>query len=319
MAYATSSIYLIEQPLSPVDLAMELSVTQRLADELKVAAPEPLPLVPSVAPANSNTHPRLPLPEQAIALDLDSLMEAAPAPLEPDDFDAALAALVASTATIQPVMAPAVPQQPETAAAPPTTSPQARQSRARLPLLAVGLAAMICLGGALGVLGARYLVADDSPTALQHELKFLRGQVSSLNKEISGLRGEPARKQEAPVEVPPAAAAVVSPAISVVAPDSSRISRSSEGPGRSQATPATSQQAAHEAAGHDGATRPNIVEGYVLRDVYSGTALIQSRKSLHEVKVGEILPGLGRIEAIRREGSRWIVDTPKGQLSAGVL
>jgi TolA-binding protein len=55
------------------------------------------------------------------------------------------------------------------------------------------------------------------------------------------------------------------------------------------------------------------VEGWVLRDVYDGMALVESRnKRLHEVAPGQSLPGVGRIEAIERRGKAWFVVTQKG-------
>ncbi len=55
------------------------------------------------------------------------------------------------------------------------------------------------------------------------------------------------------------------------------------------------------------------VEGWVLRDVYDGLALVESRnKRLHEVAPGQSLPGVGRVEAIERRGKAWFVVTQKG-------
>jgi hypothetical protein len=59
--------------------------------------------------------------------------------------------------------------------------------------------------------------------------------------------------------------------------------------------------------------RRGILEGWVLRDLFNGGALIQSpRGGVLEVIPGDNVPGLGRIEGIRREGSRWVVMTSRG-------
>jgi hypothetical protein len=59
--------------------------------------------------------------------------------------------------------------------------------------------------------------------------------------------------------------------------------------------------------------RRAILEGWVLRDLFNGGALIQSpRGGVLEVIPGDNVPGLGRIEGIRREGSRWVVMTSRG-------
>src|SRR5262249_21044026 len=63
--------------------------------------------------------------------------------------------------------------------------------------------------------------------------------------------------------------------------------------------------------------QPVIVSGWILQDVYRGVALIQGgRFGLMEVEAGDIVPGLGRIEAIRKQDGRWVVVTPKGLIVA---
>jgi len=55
-----------------------------------------------------------------------------------------------------------------------------------------------------------------------------------------------------------------------------------------------------------------ILEGWVVRDVYRGAALIQGRAGILQVMPGEVLPGLGRIEAVQRHDGRWEVVTTRG-------
>jgi len=54
------------------------------------------------------------------------------------------------------------------------------------------------------------------------------------------------------------------------------------------------------------------VEGWVVRDVHRGTALIEGRMGLIEVDQGDFVPGLGRVDAIRKQDGRWVVVTSKG-------
>ena len=58
------------------------------------------------------------------------------------------------------------------------------------------------------------------------------------------------------------------------------------------------------------------VEGWSLRDVGNGGALIQSRLGIYEVYTGDAVPGLGRVDAIRRQDGRWVVVTSKGLIVA---
>jgi hypothetical protein len=58
------------------------------------------------------------------------------------------------------------------------------------------------------------------------------------------------------------------------------------------------------------------VEGWVLRDVSNGSALIENRRGVYEVYTGDPIPGLGRVDAIRRQDGRWVVVTSKGLIVA---
>jgi hypothetical protein len=58
------------------------------------------------------------------------------------------------------------------------------------------------------------------------------------------------------------------------------------------------------------------VEGWVLRDVGNGSALIEGRQGIFEVYAGDPIPGLGRIDAIRKQDGRWVVVTSKGLIVA---
>jgi hypothetical protein len=63
--------------------------------------------------------------------------------------------------------------------------------------------------------------------------------------------------------------------------------------------------------------RTDPVEGWVLREVYNGSALVESRsRGLYEVMPGNVIPGVGRVEAIERRGTRWVVVTDKGFIGA---
>jgi hypothetical protein len=54
------------------------------------------------------------------------------------------------------------------------------------------------------------------------------------------------------------------------------------------------------------------IEGWVLREVAHGGALIEGRQGVYEVYAGDPVPGLGRVDAIRKQDGRWVVVTSKG-------
>ncbi len=60
-----------------------------------------------------------------------------------------------------------------------------------------------------------------------------------------------------------------------------------------------------------------VLDGWILRDVFNGGAMIQSpRNGILEVIPGDNVPGLGRIEGIRRQDGRWVVVTSRGLIAS---
>lgn len=60
-------------------------------------------------------------------------------------------------------------------------------------------------------------------------------------------------------------------------------------------------------------TKPGTVEGWRLVDYYAGRAVLENRNgTLFEVGPGANLPGLGKIETIKRTDGKVVVTTPKG-------
>jgi hypothetical protein len=79
------------------------------------------------------------------------------------------------------------------------------------------------------------------------------------------------------------------------------------------AAPPATEAAAREEAPAPKPVKSEPVDGWVLREVYKGAALVESRnRRLYEVMPGGILPGVGKVEAIERRGTRWVVLTDKG-------
>jgi len=57
------------------------------------------------------------------------------------------------------------------------------------------------------------------------------------------------------------------------------------------------------------------VEGWSLADVGYGGALIRSRRGTYEIYPGDYIPGLGRIDAIRKQDGQWVVVTSRGLIT----
>ena len=66
----------------------------------------------------------------------------------------------------------------------------------------------------------------------------------------------------------------------------------------------------------DDQQKPQVISGYVVREVYDGVALIESRRGPIEVVPGVSIPGAGVVKSIDRHGGGWTVTTTKGLVVA---
>ena len=119
-------------------------------------------------------------------------------------------------------------------------------------------------------------------------------KLAKLSESVDKLRTTPPAAAPVPVVVAPAAAREVTGSISL---------------------PAATAPVPLPAPKPEVARLPTV-EGWVLRDVGNGGALIENRRGIFEVYAGDPVPGLGRVDAIRRQDGRWVVVTSKGLIVA---
>lgn len=62
-------------------------------------------------------------------------------------------------------------------------------------------------------------------------------------------------------------------------------------------------------------TRPTTLEGWTLRNVTNGTAVLEGPNGTWRVARGDTVPGLGRVDSIFQWGNRLMVATSKGLVS----
>lgn len=62
--------------------------------------------------------------------------------------------------------------------------------------------------------------------------------------------------------------------------------------------------------------RPPIVSGWTVREVQNGAVWLEYRGDLYRAVPGIPLPGLGHVEAIRRDGNQWVVVTSRGIITS---
>ncbi len=169
-------------------------------------------------------------------------------------------------------------------------------------------------------------------TGLDHTSKLGMSQFSKATERLDKLeraQAEPAAKLAKLSEAldRPHALPVPPPAVAAAAPATS--SASKEVTGSIPSTPSQQQVAA--ASRSDGKAdvktdlkadmkgevgRLPTLDDWVLRDVAYGSALIGGRRGVYEVYAGDFIPGLGRVDAIRRQDGRWVVVTSRGLIVA---
>ena len=190
--------------------------------------------------------------------------------------------------------------------------------------------------GAVGQLSAKIERLDRDPTPklaeisarldkLDHDPSTKLAEISSrierIERQVSS--NEPAGSIVTPVPLPVArTAAVPSPAPPVVSA-ASMISAPSSKSDVPRIETAKGEGAKADSARVDAAAKPDlpvkptIVDGWMLRDVYGGVALVEGRAGgLREVAPGEYIPGVGEIRSIERRGRNWVVVTSRGIIQA---
>ena len=196
----------------------------------------------------------------------------------------------------------------------------------------VALAAMAgALGGALATAGLAHVAANDTATGSDHALEASVARIdadilalkaglehtskfgmSQFNKtsdrldKVEKAQAEPAAKLAKLSEtVDKLKAAPVPVAATPAAKEPKEVTGSVTPPAAASATAPKVEVG-----------RLPTVEGWTLRDVTNGGALIEGRQGIYEVYAGDPIPGLGRVDAIRRQDGRWVVVTSKGLIVA---
>jgi hypothetical protein len=195
------------------------------------------------------------------------------------------------------------------------------------------------LGGALATAGVGKLIGGDSTQAsvkdtaletsvarldaeivelkasLEHNSKTTTGQINKASDRLDKVEKaqvEPAAKLAKLSETVDKLRAA-QPTTAAAAPAAAKDVTGSIPQQVAAVTPPASAQAAPP---KPEVARLPTVDGWILRDVANGSALIESRRGMYEVYAGDPIPGLGRVDAIRKQDGRWVVVTSKGLIVA---
>jgi hypothetical protein len=208
----------------------------------------------------------------------------------------------------------------DVAAAEPESATDAAQENAparvsRFTMLAACLALSAAFGGMIGALGAyaftRPQPAPEITLAGSEEIAALKENLIQARVDLAALK-----------TIIEAGARSANTQFTKVTERIERIERTSAEPAARLTKAAENLERISRAEFTGGITPPQPVgiptrlEGWVLRDVRHGTAVLEGRAGVIEVEQGDIIPGVGRIEAIRKQDGRWVVVTTKGSIAA---
>jgi hypothetical protein len=274
----------------------------------------------SAIPTNDDTSAKTPPAAEATETSKTELSKIEAASSEPAKVEPPKLVLIKSTAA-----------EAGAASGPAEGAASASPSR-RLALLAASVVVAASCGALAGALGASnfaspppapMVAAPDANATVADETRALQKTIEQLRTEVAALRtsveagtrtagaqlakiGERLDRAER-AQAEPAAKFVK--AVEVLDRLERRIEQSATKESTGSSVPSPQPHPASVAA----PAQPTVVDGWRLRDVYRGTAVIQGRRfGMMEVEAGDVVPGVGKVEAIRKQDGRWVVVTPKG-------
>jgi hypothetical protein len=204
-----------------------------------------------------------------------------------------------------------------------TTAASPPRSR-RFALLAATIALAAATGSFVGTLTATGIgrsAPEVAPTASTADatavLRALKSQIAELSAMKSSLDGavRNANTQFAAIsdrlDRAERAAAAPSAQLAHIADTVDRLAKVNAQPETTGSipTPATPSEAK---------ITDRIVQDWLVQDVHGDRALVESRSGgLFEVGAGSVLPGLGRVESVKRQDGQWVVITARGVITSG--
>ena len=208
--------------------------------------------------------------------------------------------------------------------------------RRRMALLAASVTVAVALGAVIGAVTANSLASSNDQVSSLQERKVMQQTVARLSDELSTLKtsldaaSKSAHAQTAQLarlsqSMNEKLAAATTKANAAMAQASAEVTGSisapqtvaAQAPAIAEATPLP-QPRPQQIAAVESQPRPLVVPDWHVRGAARGVVLVESRGEIFEVVPGASLPGLGRVESIRRIDGRWIVQTPKGLIVSAV-
>lgn len=198
--------------------------------------------------------------------------------------------------------------------------------RRRMALLAASVTIAAVLGAVIGAVATTSLSGTHEQTAGLQQQKAMQQTIARLGNELSTLKtsldaasksahaqtAQLSKLSEALHDKLAANTKVSAKASETLARADAEVTGSIAAPQTMavQATPLP--QPRPQMASIQSEPRPLVIPDWRVRGAARGTVLVEGHGDVYEVVPGAQLPGLGRVESIRRVDGRWIVQTPKG-------
>jgi hypothetical protein len=205
-----------------------------------------------------------------------------------------------------------------TGSAEPASQPASRWKLPACARLAAGVALAAAVGALAGAAATVALTREPPPSIVATDAtRDLQNGVAQLGHELAALKAGIAVAQRAAgaqlgklaERLDRAEKAQAEPAAKLA-----RIQESIERLDKRQQAAASSDITGSIAAKEE--TRPPLAEGWRLRDFYAGRAVVESRNgTLFEIAPGSNLPGLGKVESIKRENGKVVVTARNGVIA----
>lgn len=201
-------------------------------------------------------------------------------------------------------------------------APQATGRRLSIAAIVTIAAAVGAIGGSLATAGVGHYLKNDQSAAISasasaaaaEQARAADSAIAKINADIAALKSSSAAQSAKMAErIEKIEKAQAEPA--------AKLAKLSEAVDKLRAPAPVVAAPAPETTGSikSTAAQPNrlpVVEGWSLREVYDGTATVVGRAGIFDVIPGDPLPGVGRVDAIRRQDGRWVVVTSRGLIVA---
>lgn len=199
---------------------------------------------------------------------------------------------------------------------PAAAAPQAAGRRLSMVAIVAIAAAVGAIGGSLATVGAGHYLKNDQTASVAalsaaEQARSVESAIAKINADIAALKTSSTAQSAKIVErIDRVEKAQAEPA--------AKLAKLSEAVEKLKApAPVQAANAAPETTGSikPAAAQPSrlpVVEGWTLREVSDGIATVIGRQGIFDVIPGDPLPGIGRVDAIRRQDGRWVVVTSRG-------